>query len=64
MSLNVTLWDIFVEHQIDFIFMINLQLCQCLELWGVLQKYLSIICYDDAIFNFYYFIVVLIGKTC
>ena len=28
----------------------------------VLHRYLSISCYDDVIFNFYFFIV--IGKTC
>ena len=43
---------------------ISLQLCQWLAQWSVLHRYLSIICYDDVIFNFYYFIAVPIGKTC
>ena len=59
----------FVEHQVDVIIMgvlqnISLQLCPWLALWGVLHRYLFIICYDDVIFNFYYFITALIGKTC
>ena len=41
-----------------------MQLCQWLALSGVLHSYLSIICHDNVIFNFYYFIAVLIRKTC
>ena len=79
-SLNATLWHIFVEHQKNVIFMgviaatpmnitlfwyhINFELCQWLALWGVLFRYFTISCYDDVIFNFYYFIAVHIGKTC
>ena len=66
-SLNATLWYIFVEHQLylwEFLQNINLQLCQWLPLSRVLHRYLSIMCYDDVIFNFYYFIAVPIGKTC
>ena len=52
MSLNATL-HIFVEHQVDVIFM------------GVVpHRYLSITCYEDVIFNLYYFIAVSIGETC
>ena len=58
----------FVEHQIDviireFLQNISLLLCQWLALWGALHRYLSIICYDHVIFN-YYFIAVPIRKTC
>ena len=65
MSLNATLWHIFVEQQVGVIFLqnISLQLCQWLALWGALHRYLSIICCDDVIFNVYYFIAVPIGKT-
>ena len=41
---------------------INLQLW--LALWGSLYRYLSGSCYEDVIFNSYYFIAVPIGKTC
>ena len=35
----------------------SFQQYQWLAQWGVLQRYLSISCYDDAIFNFHYFIL-------
>ena len=41
----------------------TLQLCQWLSLWGVLQRYLSVSCYDHVIYNFYYFTRVSLGKT-
>ena len=43
---------------------ISLQLCQGLALCGFPHIYFSISCYDEVIFDFYYFIGVPIGKTC
>ena len=59
---NATLWYIFVENKKGLYLWeelqnISFQQCQWLALWGVLQRYLSISCYDDVIFNFYYFIL-------
>ena len=42
----------------------SFQLCRWLALWVVLHSYLSVSCYDDVIFNFYYFNTVPIGKHC
>ena len=36
---------------------ISFQQCQWLALWGVLQRCLSLSCYDDVIFYFYSFIL-------
>ena len=68
MLLNATLWHIFVEHQIEvysweLLQNNDLQMCQLLALCGTLHRYLSISCYNDVTFNFYYFIAVPIGKT-
>ena len=43
---------------------ISLPLCHLVALCGVLRRYLSISCYVDEILNFYYFIAILLGKTC
>ena len=56
---NATLWHILVNIQKMVIFMGVIANCQfppvqCLALWGFLQRYLSIACYDDVIFKLYY----------
>ena len=42
----------------------SFQPCRWLALWVVLHSYLSVSCYDDVIFNFYYFNTVPIEKPC
>ena len=51
------LWELLLKN-------INFQMCQWLDLWSVPLRYLSISCYNDVVFNFYYFIAVHIEKTC
>ena len=59
MSLNATLWHIFVEQQ-DRRYIYG-NCCKALVIY--LLGYLSIICYGDIIFIFIYFIAVPIRQT-
>ena len=65
LSYDISLWNTKKALYLwELLQNISLQLCQWLARWDFLHRYLSISCYDDVFFNFYFFIAVHIGKTC